>query len=166
MNDQKKVTPLAGRPETQIAMTRIMTPDMANFTGSVHGGDLLSFFDKVAYVCAKQYARCELVTLSVDQVFFKKSIKVGELVTCNASVNYVGKTSMEVGIRVTANDLSTGNIRHTNSCFLTMVAVDEKGRPKAISPFKPETHTEKRRYDSALLRKQMRLKMYGKPLKK
>ena len=84
----------------QLSMTVLMTPDMANFSGNVHGGTLLKYLDEVAYACASRYAGCYVVTLSVDQVIFRQPIHVGELVTFLASVNYTGRTSMEVGIKV------------------------------------------------------------------
>jgi acyl-CoA hydrolase len=115
--------------EKTVSMTVLMTPNKANFAGNVHGGELLHLLDQVAYVCASRYSKSYVVTLSVDQVFFKEPIHVGELVTFLASINFVGKSSMEVDIRVEAEDIRTKKKRHTNSCYFTMVAVDETGRP-------------------------------------
>ena len=100
-NQNLQVAPL----QNELTMSVLMTPDLANFTGNVHGGDLLKMLDQVAYACASRYSGSYVVTLSVDQVIFREPIHVGELVTFLASVNYVGKTSMEVGIRVQAANI-------------------------------------------------------------
>ena len=94
-------------PPASLSMTVLMTPDMSNFSGSVHGGSLLKLLDQVAYACASRYAGSYVVTLSVDRVLFREPIRVGELVTFSASVNYTGRTSMEIGIRVDAQDVRT-----------------------------------------------------------
>ena len=112
---------------------------MSNFAGSVHGGALLKLLDQVAYACASRYAASYVVTLSVDRVLFHEPIRVGELVTFSASVNYTGRTSMEIGIRVDAQDIRTGTSRHANSCYFTMVAVDDSGKPRPIPRWCPET---------------------------
>src|SRR5690348_13533636 len=126
------MTVLESQDRRELTMSEIMTPDMLNFRGFVHGGYILSLLDRVAYCCAARYAAKNVVTLSVDQVVFKQPINVGELVNFFASVNYVGKTSLEIGIRVVAENLLTGQIRHTNTCFFTMVAVDENGKPTPV----------------------------------
>jgi acyl-CoA hydrolase len=142
-----------------IVMAEIMTPDMANFHGNVHGGHILKLLDCVAYACAARYSGKYIVTLSVDQVIFKEPIHVGELVSFYARVNYVGNTSMEIGIRVVAENLLTQQKRHTNTCYFTMVALDEKGKPTKVKPLEPKTETEKRRYEEALFRKEQRKKL-------
>ena len=109
-----------------------MTPEMANFSSKVHGGALLNRLDRVAFSQASRYSGRYTVTLSVDQVTFKEPIHVGELVTFRASVNHVGRTSMEIGIRVEAENIQQGTVRHTNSCYFTMVAVDHDGRPVEV----------------------------------
>lgn len=143
--------------EKTIIMAEIMTPDMANFYGNVHGGHLLSFLDKVAYACSARYSSLSTVTLSVDQVIFKEPIYVGELVLCYASVNYVGKTSMEIGIRVMAENLHSKQRRHTNTCYFTMVAVDEKGKPIPTPQLELTNDTERRRFAEAQARRELRL---------
>jgi acyl-CoA hydrolase len=140
-------------PPVSLSMTVLMTPDMSNFSGSVHGGALLRLLDQVAYACASRYASSYVVTLSVDRVLFREPIRVGELVTFSASVNYTGRTSMEVGIRVDAQDIRTGASRHANSCYFTMVAVDDYGKPHAIAPLQPTTDVARRRYDEAKRRR-------------
>ncbi|MFT4150254.1 MAG: acyl-CoA thioesterase [Paracoccaceae bacterium] len=139
-----------------LEMTVLMTPDMANFSGKVHGGALLNLLDRVAFSCASRFSKQYAVTLSVDQVMFKEPIHVGELVTFRASINHAGRTSMEVGIRVEAENIRTGQRRHTNSCYFTMVAVDDHGRPVPIPAFEPVTELEKRRHKAAELRKDLR----------
>lgn len=140
----------------ELTMTVLMTPDMANFSGKVHGGAILKKLDEVAYACASRYAGSYVVTLSVDQVLFKQPIHVGELVTFLASVNHVGRSSMEIGIKVVAESIREKVIRHTISCYLTMVAVDESGRPASVPPLKLETPVQKLRFEKAALRKELR----------
>lgn len=143
-------------PNHQLTMTVLMTPDKTNFFGNFHGGDVLKLLDQVAYACASRYAGKHVVTLSVDQVTFKQPIHVGELLTFLASVNYTGTSSIEVGIKVIAENILTKVVRHVNSCFLTMVAMDENRRPTQVPKFEPSTSDEIRRYKSAELRKEMR----------
>jgi len=150
-----------------LSMSVLMTPDKANFAGNVHGGDLLKLLDQVAFACASRYCGSYVVTLSVDQVLFKHSIPVGALVTFLASVNYTGHTSMEVGIKVIAEDIQKGVVTHTNSCFFTMVAVDEQGKPTCVPPLNPREEVEKRRCHDAKRRRDIRLHGYNeiKPIR-
>ena len=143
-------------PTHQLTMTVLMTPDMANFSGNVHGGTLLKYLDEVAYACASRYAGCYVVTLSVDQVIFREPVHVGELVTFLASVNHTGRTSMEIGIKVITENIRERSVRHTNSCFFTMVAVDETGKPTAIPALTPDTPDGLRRQRQGLQRRQIR----------
>ena len=146
-------------PAHQLTMTVLMTPDTANFAGNVHGGSILKLLDQVAYACASRYASRYVVTLSVDQVTFRQPIHVGELVTFLASINHTGTSSMEVGVKVIAENIQTQEVRHVNSCFFTMVAVDDQRKPVPVHPLRPFSEQEKRRYAAAELRKQMRLEM-------
>ena len=146
-------------PNHQLMMTVLMTPDMANFAGNVHGGTILKLLDQVAYACASRYAARYVVTLSVDQVMFRQPIHVGELVNFLAAVNHTGTSSMEVGIKVVAEDIRTQVVRHANSCFFTMVAVDDDRKPVAVPPLTPVTPDEVRRYEAAKVRKQLRLEL-------
>ncbi|TNB47822.1 acyl-CoA thioesterase [Martelella lutilitoris] len=141
---------------SQLEMVVLMTPDMANFSGKVHGGALLSLLDRVAYSCAARFSQDYAVTLSVDQVTFREPINVGELVTLRASVNYTGHTSMEIGIRVEAEDVRSGKRRHTNSCYFTMVAVDEHGKPTPVPKLNLEAPDKERRFEEAKMRHQLR----------
>jgi acyl-CoA hydrolase len=149
----------AGRPisESQHETAEIMMPQHANNLGHVFGGVVLAMVDKAAAVAAIRHARMSCVTVSVDRVDFREPIHVGDLVIVKSSVNYVGRTSMEVGVRVEAEDMISGARRHTNSCYLTFVAVDRNGRPVPIPPVIPETEIEKRRYAAAQLRRERRL---------
>lgn len=143
-------------PNHELTMTVLMTPDMANFAGNVHGGTILKFLDQVAYACASRYAGRYVVTLSVDQVMFRQPIHVGELVTFLASVNHTGTSSMEVGIKVVAENIRSQQKRHVNSCFFTMVAVNDERQPVSVPVLKPGTDAAKRRFEQAVLRKKLR----------
>jgi len=147
---------MTDQPAHQLAMTVLMTPDMANFTGNVHGGTILKLLDQVAYACASRYCGRYVVTLSVDQVTFRQPIHVGELVTFLASVNYTGNTSMEVGVKVVAENIQTHTLRHANSCFFTMVAMDGERKPAQVPPLAPLTDDQKRRHHAAVARRQLR----------
>ena len=139
-----------------LSMTVLMTPDMANFSGNVHGGAILKLLDQVAYACASRYSGQYVVTLSVGQVTFKQPIHVGELVTFLAAINHVGRTSMEVGIKVVAENIHTRVSRHNNSCYFSMVAVDGQGRPVEIPGFEPANEEERARFAKAVRRKALR----------
>ena len=132
--------------DSKTEMSQLMLPQHINMAGTVYGGAILSIADSVAYVCAARHAGPSCVTVSVDRVDFREPIKIGELVTFLASVNYVGRSSMEIGIKIVAEDLKTGKKRHTNSCYFTMVCVDNQGRPNEVPRLVPETEDEKRRW--------------------
>ena len=139
-----------------LSMTVLMTPDMANFSGNVHGGAILKLLDQVAYACASRYAGQYVVTLSVDQVTFKQPIHVGELVTFLAAVNYTGTTSMEIGVKVITENIQQQVVRHTNSCYFTMVAMGDDGKPAKVPVLQPANPDERQRFAAARLRKQLR----------
>lgn len=143
--------------ESETVMSQLMMPEEANHYGYIHGGTLLSIADKVAYVCASRHAKRICTTAAVDSVSFREPVKVGDLVTFFASVNFVGKTSMEVGIKIVAEDLQTGKKIHTNSCYFTLVAVNEKGKPIPVSPLSLETDLQKERNQEAQKRRAFRL---------
>ena len=136
-----------------LSMTVLMTPDMANFSGKVHGGTLLKLLDEVAYACASRYAGTYVVTLSVDRVLFRDAICVGELVSFKATVNFTGRTSLEVGISVYTENIREGIRRHTNSSYFTMVAVDDAGVPVPVPQLVPATDDERDRHDAAAARR-------------
>jgi acyl-CoA hydrolase len=135
----------------------MMLPQHSNNLGLVFGGVILGMMDMASAVSAIRHARTTCVTASVDRVDFREPIHLGDLVIMKCSVNYVGRTSMEVGVRVEAEDLQTGNRRHTNSCYLTFVAIDRNGRPVEVPKLIPETEVEVRRYEAAKARRQRRL---------
>jgi acyl-CoA hydrolase len=143
-------------PRHRLSMTLLMTPDMSNFSGDVHGGTILKLLDQVAFTCASRYAERYVVTLSVDRVVFREPIHIGELVTFQSSVNYTGRTSMEIGIRVTTEDIRHRHVRHTNSSYFTMVALDDDRRPVPVTPLLPGTDEERRRWTDAQARRQRR----------
>lgn len=132
-------------------------PGDANNLGHVFGGVVLGMMDRTAAVVAIRHARAACVTASIDRVDFREPIHLGDLVVMKASINYVGRTSMEIGVRVEAEDLQTGIRRHTNSCYLTFVAVDRNGRPIEVPDIKPESPEEIRRYQAAIERRRRRL---------
>lgn len=143
--------------ESQHETSEIMMPGQANNLGHVFGGVVLAMMDKAAAVAAIRHARTACVTASIDRVDFREPIYLGDLVVMHASVNYVGRSSMEVGVRVEAEEMLTGKRRHTNSCYLTFVAVDQAGRPVEVADLKPETPEEIRRYKAAAERRRRRL---------
>ena len=132
-------------------------PQHANIMGNVFGGVLLAMVDRVAAVAAIRHARRPAVTVSVDKVDFREPIRVGELVTAMAQVNFTGRTSMEVGVKVIAENVLTGERRHTNSCHITYVALNDAGEPVEVPPIVPETPDEKRRYNRAAKRRAERV---------
>lgn len=136
--------------ESQTTITELMIPSYANFGGKIHGGILLSLMDKVAYVCASKHAGSYCVTVSVDRVEFLQPVEVGELVSLHASVNYVGRTSLMVGIRVEAHDVKSHLTKHTNSSFFTMVAKDENNTPTEVPALILETHDDVKRFLEAM----------------
>ena len=137
-------------------ITELMVPSYANFGGKVHGGMLMSLMDKLAYVCASKHAGNYCVTVSVDDVRFLRPVEVGEVVSLMGSVNYVGKTSLVVGIKVTAENLQEGLSKHTNTCYFTMVAKRPDGATADVPPLILESEEDVRRFCSALQRRRIR----------
>lgn len=142
--------------DRHLSMTVLMTPEMVNFSGKVHGGHILKLLDQVAYSCATRYSGHYCVTLSVDQVYFREPIFVGELVTFLGCVNYTGKSSMEVGVKVIAENTRDRSRRHVMSSFFTMVAVDERGKSTPVPALEVKSDTDQRRFDAAKDRKKLR----------
>ena len=141
----------------KLIMSVLMTPDKANFSGKVHGGDIMKYMDQVAYACGAKYCGKYVVTMSVDNIVFHQSIPVGTLVTFLASVNYTGKTSMEIGIKVVTEDIKSHTVTHTNSSFFTMVALGEDGKPTPVPQLEPKTKEEIRRFEDGKRRKDEKL---------
>jgi len=137
-------------------ITELMVPAYANFGGKIHGGTLLSLMDKIAYVCASKHAGNYCVTVSVDTVQFLQPAEVGEVVSLMGSVNYVGNTSLVVGIKVIAENVQSGVTKHTNTCYFTMMAKGPDGNKATVPPLILETDDDIRRFSSALARRQLR----------
>jgi len=142
--------------ESQITLTELMIPAYANFGGKIHGGILLSLMDKVAYACASKHAGSYCVTVSVDNVEFLQPVEVGDMVSMLASVNYVGKTSLIVGIKVIAENIKVGLVKHTNTSYFTMVAKDDDGKPTLVPGLILETREEVRRFLESMKRKELK----------
>ena len=143
--------------ETSVVLVQKMTPQDANLAGNVHGGVIMRLIDDAAYVVATRHCRCNTVTASIDRMDFHNPIYVGDLVSLKASLNLVGKTSMEIGVRVDTENLRTGEISHGVSAYLTYVALDENGRPAPVPPLILETEEDKRRNTEAQARRRIRL---------
>lgn len=142
--------------ESQITMSQVMFPGDANPTGNVHGGVIMKLVDQAAGVCATRHIRGRTVTARIDSMSFLQPVYVGDLVTLKASVNDVGRTSLEVGVRVETENLITGEVRHVSSAYLVFVALDETGHPSPVPPLIAETDEERRRMAGAKLRREHR----------
>ncbi|MBI4410120.1 MAG: acyl-CoA thioesterase [Gemmatimonadetes bacterium] len=145
--------------ESQAIISELMMPNQVNPLGHVFGGVILSMVDRAAAVAAMRHARRTVVTASIDRVDFRLPIYAGELVTCQARVTYVGRTSIEVEVQVEAENPLTGGRRHTNTCYLTFVGIDESHTPVPVPPLKLETDEEKRRFREGELRRAHRLRL-------
>lgn len=145
--------------DSQTTITELMIPSYANFGGKIHGGIILSLMDKVAYAAASKHAGTYCVTVSVDRVDFLQPVEVGELVSLHASVNYVGRTSMIVGIRVEALNVKTSVVKHTNSSYFTMVAKGENDKPTEVPPLVLQNEEEVKRFIEAMKMKEIRSKV-------
>ena len=143
-------------------MAQAMFPVDANPSGNVHGGTIMKLIDTAAGIAAHRHCRTNVVTASMDRLDFHEPIFVGELVVVRASINYVGQTSMEVGVRVEAENLMTGEVRHTNSAYLTLVSLDENRRPKPVPGAVAETDDERRRFKEGRGRAQQRKELRQK----
>lgn len=141
---------------SQTTLTELMIPSYANFGGKIHGGILLSLIDKVAYACASRHAGTYCVTVSVDGVDFLKPVEVGDLVSLMASVNYVGRTSLVIGIKVVAENVRNGIQRHTNTSYVTMVAKDDNDVPAVVPPLLLESEEDARRFLEAMKRRELK----------
>ena len=141
---------------SQTTITELMIPSYANFGGKIHGGILLSLMDKVAYACASKHAGTYCVTVSVDNVEFLQPVDVGELVAMHASVNYVGRTSLVVGIRVEAQNVKTGKIKHTNTSYFTMVAKGDDDKPATVPELVLESREQVKRFIECMRMKEIK----------
>ncbi|MBV8432094.1 MAG: acyl-CoA thioesterase [Solirubrobacterales bacterium] len=143
--------------ETRSILTRWMGIEDANTAGHVHGGSIMRLCDEVAGIAAIRHSGRRVVTAGMDRMTFLDPVYVGQLVTVRATVNAAWHTSMEVGVRVESEDVASGEVTHTSAAYLTMVALDEEGRPSQIRPLDPQTPDERRREQAAQLRRENRL---------
>ncbi|RXG30488.1 uncharacterized domain 1-containing protein [Leeuwenhoekiella palythoae] len=141
---------------SQVTISELMLPSHTNFSGKIHGGYILSLMDQIAFACASKHSGNYCVTASVDTVDFLRPIEVGELVVMKASVNFVGRTSMVVGIRVEAEDIHSGTIKHCNSSYFTMVAKDDSGKSVPVPGLILKTEKQVRRFLKSLNRQEMK----------
>lgn len=153
MQDEKKFKNV---DDSRILISELMLPSNSNFNGKIHGGYILNLMDQIAFACASKHSKTYCVTASVDTVDFLSPIEIGELVTMKASINYVGNTSMVVGIRVEAENIRTGEIKHCNSSYFTMVAKDEKGKSVEVPGLIINDKHEIRRFLKSLKRTEMK----------
>lgn len=157
------VTPRLRRPpsESLHETSRLMMPTDANILGHVFGGAILAMIDWAAAISAMRHARSTCVTVSIDRVDFREPIHIGDLVVMKSKVNFAGRTSMEVGVRVEAEDLSSGRRRQTNSAYVSFVAVDRNGRPVEVPELVPGTDEERRRFEAGRERRHRRITEQG-----
>lgn len=138
--------------DSQVSITELMLPSHSNFSGKIHGGHILNLMDQIAFACASKHSGNYCVTASVNKVDFLNPIEVGELVTLKASVNYTGRTSMVVGLRVVSENIRTGKTKHCNSSYFTMVAKDEEGNSTPVPGLILTTKHEIRRFARSIVR--------------
>lgn len=150
MNDNPKIYKKVS--DSQISITELMLPSHSNFSGKIHGGHILNLMDQIAFACASKHSGNYCVTASVNKVDFLNPIEVGELLTLKASINYTGRTSMVVGLRVISENIRTGKTKHCNSSYFTMVAKDEQGKSTAVPGLMLTTKNEIRRFARSIVR--------------
>ncbi len=155
--------PAAKSPaDSAVEMGELVLPNDTNTHGAILGGRVLHLMDIAAAMTAMRHARKPTVTAAMDHVEFLSPIPVGHLIFLKASVNFVGKTSMEIGVKVLSENPLTGELRHTSSAYLTFVALDPQGRPSSVPALEPKTEVEKRRYAKGRARMEKRRKLRGK----
>lgn len=143
---------------SETVLTELMIPSYSNFGGKIHGGIILSLMDKVAYVCAAKHADAYCVTAGIEGVDFLAPVEVGELVSLLASVNYVGSSSLVIGIKVISENIKTRQVKHTNTSYFTMVAFGDDNKPVQVPGLIIENDTQARRFHKALLKKEVKIK--------
>jgi acyl-CoA hydrolase len=154
-----KVTPAKPVSESQIIMTEMVLPSDTNALGTIFGGKVVSLIDIAAAMAAGKHSRSIVVTASIDALHFVSPVKLGEYIHIKASVNYAGRTSMEIGVRVDKENPLTGEMKHTATAYLTFVALDSDGKPRLVPAVQPETEDECRRFESAKIRRQSRIRL-------
>lgn len=142
--------------DSEVHLSVLMQPSHSNFGGKIHGGYILSLMDQIAFACASKHSGAYCVTASVDTVDFRNPIEIGELVTMKASINYVGRSSMVVGIRVEAENIQNGFVKHCNSSYFTMVAKDETGNTAAVPGLRLENELDVKRFLKSIRRREMK----------
>lgn len=147
---------------SQTTITELMIPSYANFGGKIHGGILLSLMDKVAYACGSKHAGNYCVTVAVDNVEFLKPVEVGDLVSLHASVNYVGKTSLVIGIKVIAENVKNGTVKHTNTSYVTMVSKGDDDKPSQVPGLILENKDQVRRFMESIKRRELKFSLNEK----
>ncbi|MCA9975221.1 MAG: acyl-CoA thioesterase [Anaerolineales bacterium] len=145
--------------ESRVTLTQLMGPQDANMLGNVHGGILMKLCDEAGGMTVTKHARHPAVTITVDSMTFHSPVHIGNLVTVSAEVTWVGRTSLETRVLVTAEDVITGKVPHTNTAQFVYVALDENGRPTPVPPLLCETPDEIARYERAVQRRQLRLQL-------
>ena len=140
--------------DSQVSITQLMLPSNSNFSGKIHGGFILGLMDQIAFACASKHSGNYCVTASVNKVDFLNPIEVGELVTLKASVNFTGKTSMVIGVRVESENIQTGIKKHCNSSYFTMVAKDENENNAPVPGIVLNSEDGIRRFSRSIIRKQ------------
>ena len=153
------------KQEKKLFMTRLMTPEMANFSGKVHGGHILKLLDEAAFSCASRYCQTYVITAALDNVIFKNPLMVGDLATFKCHVNYVGRSSMEIGIKVEGENICEKEKYHAISCYFTMISVDENGKPQEVPRLKLESEIEEKLYEAGKMRCQMRKEVQERNMK-
>ncbi len=149
--------PLPRGSETSLILTHVMQPADANFMGNIHGGVMMKLIDEAAGACAYRFCRTRVVTAAIDRIDFLHPVRVGNLVRFHANVNYSGKSSVEVGVRAEAEDLTTGVVTHTNSAYLVFVALSDTGRPIPVPQLVPQTEQQRVWQAEAEARRRKRL---------
>ncbi len=145
--------------QTRTVVQRIMMPMDANPSGNVYGGSILKYLDEVASIVAFRHTRCNVVTASIDRMDFLAPMHVGDILVLKAAINFTGRSSMEVGVRVEAENPHTGQTVHAGSCYLTMVALDDQGRPTPVPPVQPTTEEERAWFENGRQRREARLRV-------
>lgn len=147
--------------KSRVEMTQLVLPEHTNALSTIFGGQIMAWIDTAASICAFRHCRKYCVTASMDALDFISPVKLGHIVILQANVNFTGRTSIEVGVKVTSEDPLTGKKNHTASAYLTFVALDEKGKPTPVPPVLPETNTEKRWFEEARKRRETRSVLAG-----
>lgn len=143
--------------QTSVILSQLMQPADANFMGNIHGGVIMKLCDEAGGVCAYRFCRTPVVTAAIDRIDFHFPVQVGNLVVLKASINFAGHTSVEVGVRVEAEDLNTGVVTHTNSAYLVFVALGDDGKPIPVPAYEPQSDDGRRRQSAAAERRRLRL---------